>query len=643
MTRGRRVARHGAWTSPITTELVLEQGIRLSQPQVDGDTLYWLETRPQESGRTVLVAESTYGGSRDVNPAGTSVRSRVHEYGGGAYLARDGNVWFVENGDQAIYRVDTGGEAVRVTPESGHRHADMDWDAGRERLVCVCEVHGESGPPENFIAAFRDDGILQRLADGHDFYSSPRISPDGGRMAWITWDHPRLPWDGSQLWVARLDGEGVPVDAVEIAGGDDESVTMPAWGPDGRLYFVSDRHDWWNLCAWDGEGVEEVVRTEAEIGLPHWVFGQSTYGFTDERTIVFAATRSGRWSLHAVDVTTDVVTPLDFPYDAIEHVVAGPGRAVVLAGCAENAPAVYERSPDETRRVVGSSEAQAPRDYLSIPESIVFPTGDGETAHGLFFPPRNPDFDGPAGERPPVIVKCHGGPTGATSTAQDLRIHYWTSRGFAILDLDYRGSTGYGRRYRRSLYGRWGVADVEDCVAAVRYLARAGRVDGDRALISGGSAGGYTVLCALTFTDAFRAGASYYGIGDLKSLFATTHKFEARYDHWLLDPGPQPERVYRERSPLHHSDRLDCPVIFFQGGEDRVVPPQQSQVMAAALREKGLPVAYLEFAEEAHGFRQAATIRRALEAELYFYCRLLGLPLPDVEAVRIDNLPDEPG
>ncbi len=639
----RAVVPFGAWASPISTEMVLQQGVRLFQPRIDADATYWLETRPREDGRTVLVVESADGERRDVNPPGSSVRSRVHEYGGGAFLARSGHVWFVENRDQAIYRVVGEGKATRLTAEPADRHADLDRDDTRGRLVCVCETHRDGGPPDNFIASIDDDGTKRRIAEGHDFYSSPRVSPDGRRMAWITWDHPRLPWDGSQLWVADLDDSGTPLAPTAVAGGDEESVTIPAWGPDGRLFFVSDRRDWWNLYAWDGDGVVEVARMDAEAGLPHWVFGQSTYGFVDEHTMVFAASSEGRWTLYRTDLRNGVPESVAFPYDAIEHVAAGSGRACVLAGGARNAPAVYSWSADGTRRLVGSSDAEAPRDWLSVPEAIAFPTGREEVAHGLFYPPRNPDFEGRAEELPPIIVKCHGGPTGATSTAQDLRLHFWTSRGFAVLDLDYRGSTGYGRAYRRSLYGRWGVADVEDCVAAVRYLARAGRIDGDRALISGGSAGGYTVLCALTFTDAFRAGASYYGIGDLESLFATTHKFEARYDYWLLGAGPDAADLYRERSPLHHADRLDCPVIFFQGGQDRVVPPEQSQVMARALRAKGLPVAYLEFPEEAHGFRQASTIQRALEAELSFYCRLLGLPLPDVPPLQIDNLPDVPG
>lgn len=628
----------GTWPSPITAEGIVADGIKIFQPQPDGDDACWLEVRPAEKGRTVLVRLSADGRREDLTPPPYSARSRVHEYGGGAFLVRDGTAWFVENTDQAIYVIEPGGQPRRLTRDEAHRHADLTRDTRRHRLVCVCEDHGVEGEPANFIAAVDDDGRKTILVEGSDFYAAPRISPEGSMMCWLSWSHPRLPWDGTELWVARLDEAGRLVDARRIAGGPEESLCLPAWGPDGGLYFVTDANGWWNLAAWDGKGVAPVTHLEAEVGMPQWVFGQSTYGFPEPDRLVIAATSRGRWQLYEMGLPGGEPRPRDFPWDAIDHVAAGGGRTLVLAGGPGTAPALFRLGPPAHEVIARTSNIEVPEGYLSVPTAVSFPTGEGETAHGLYYPPVNAEHAPASGEAPPLIVKCHGGPTGATSTALDLKTQYWTSRGWGVLDVDYRGSTGYGRDYRRSLYGRWGVADVEDCIAGARYLSERGAADPARWFISGGSAGGYTVLCALAFADAFAGGASHYGIGDLESMFATTHKFEARYDYWLLGATSRDNGVFRERSPLRHAERISCPVIFFQGGKDRVVPPEQSRTMAEALRARGLPVACLEFPDEAHGFRQAEAIRRSIEAEEYFFRRVLGLPVPQsLEPVHIDN------
>lgn len=637
--RKRQKAPCGTWASPITAEMIVSQGIRLFQPQLAGDRTYWLEGRPEEDGRTALVCKGPDGERVDVVPAPFSVRSRVHEYGGGAYRAAEDRVFFVENGDQQIYQVTNGAAPQRVTSAQLRRHADLQWDACRGRVLAVCEQHHTSGEPDNFLASISLDGASVTLAEGRDFYSAPRLSADGCKLAWLAWDHPRLPWDGTELLVAQLDTDGRIDTPIHVAGGEDEAICQPEWGPDGRLYFVSDRDNWWNLYAWDGNSVSRITSLEEELGLPQWVFGQSTYGFPRAHEVIFAATREGRWQAYRSNLGNGRTETLDLGLDAIEHLVAQAGRVVVLAGDAVTAPGIVELAPSGPRVVAQPADDEIPQDVLSRPQPVSFPTGDGEVAHGLFYPASNPDYAPEDGELPPLIIKCHGGPTGATSTARDVRLQFWTSRGFAVLDLNYRGSTGYGRAYRRSLYGRWGLADVEDCVAGADYLARDGRIDGRRLLISGGSAGGYTVLCALTFTDAFRAGASYYGIGDLESMFATTHKFEKCYDHWLMGPDAESSGIHEQRSPLRHADRISCPVIFFQGAQDRVVPREQSQAMVAALTARGLPVAYLEFPDESHGFRQADAIRRSLEAEYYFYCRIFDLSPPAIEPVDIANLP----
>ena len=628
----------GSWPSPISAGLIVEQGVRLFQPQLHDGRAYWLETRPREEGRTVLVGEGPDGEPVDLSPANCSVRSRVHEYGGGAYRVDGDDIWFVENGDQAIYRVRSGEAPQRITSEPDHRHADLVVDRNRSRVICVCEDHGVTGEPGNFLAAIDRQGRKSVLASGDDFYSSPRISPDGARIAWVSWRHPNLPWDGTELWVAGFDEDGATVDPMRVAGGPGESVCQPAWGPDGRLFFVSDRNDWWNLYAHDGKRVSPVVEMHAEIAWPQWVFGQSAYGFPDDENIMFAATSGGRWHVYRASLETGEPAQVQCPWDHIEHLVSDGPRTLMIAGGPDRALALVELTDAGSRTIIASSDTVVPGGFLSRPESISFPTAEGQEAHGLFYPPVNAAWHPRDGERPPLLIKCHGGPTGATGTAQDLRTQFWTSRGFGVLDVNYRGSTGFGRAYRRSLYGRWGKADVEDCLAGARALADAGRIDGDRLLISGGSAGGYTVLCALTFTEAFTAGASHYGIGDLETMFATTHKFESRYDHWLLGDPAKSRAILRARSPLLHAKQITCPVIFFQGAKDRVVPPEQSQTMVKALHDRGLPVAYLEYPDEAHGFRRADAVRESLEAELYFFCRALGLPTPEgIEPVAIQN------
>lgn len=629
----------GSWPSPITADAVVRQGIRLFQPQFGAGRLYWLETRPDEDGRTALVRQGDNGEKEDVLARPFSVRSRVHEYGGGAYRVAEDYIFFVENSDQAVYAMTEGDVPRRLTNESTHRHADLHWDASFRRIVCVCEDHSGEGEPVNMLVAIEPNGRKTVLTRGRDFYSSPRVSADGRRIAWLAWSHPQLPWDGTELWLAPVEDDGSIGTPRQIAGGTEESIMQPEWGPDGRLYFVSDRSNWWNLYAWDRNITVRLTDLQAETGQPQWVFGQSLYGFPDRERVAFAATRDGRWDAFCGELPGCRPQPLAAGLDAIDHLVAADGRIVIVASNSHIAPSLVELTPEgDAKFLVKTGNGDVDDAYISDPAPARFPTGDDAEAYGLFYPPLNPQFEPLEGERPPLIIRCHGGPTGATSTALDMRTQFWTSRGFAVLDLNYRGSTGYGREYRRSLYGRWGEADVEDAVAGARYLAGKGLIDGERLLISGGSAGGYTVLCALTFTDAFRAGASYFGIADLERMFETTHKFESRYDHWLIGPYPEARELYRERSPLHHADRISSPVIFFQGAKDKVVPPDQSQLMVRALQDNGVPVAYMEFADEAHGFREAGAIRRSLLAEYYFYCRILGLPLPEGEEVQIDNL-----
>jgi dipeptidyl aminopeptidase/acylaminoacyl peptidase len=535
------------------------------------------------------------------------------------------------------------GEAPRaITPVNKMRYADFSVDAARRRLVCVAEDHDREGEPENLLVAVSFGGGVAPFHRGYDFYGAPRLSPDGSQIAWICWSHPNMPWDGTELWLADLDAEGAPGNARRIAGGPDESIFQPEWSPGGVLHFVSDRTGWWNLYRWTGQDgeAESLCPMEAECGMGFWQFGMSTYGFSGDGDIVMAVAEKGEWRLKWLD-RAGSVQPIDLPYADYYDINASGGRAAFL-GTGDREPSsvvLYDIKTGRHEVVKRSTVLDIDPGYLSSAEAVSFPTSGGDSAHGFLYMPANRDFAAPEDELPPLIVKGHGGPTAQTRRGLSLKIQYWTSRGFAYLDVNYRGSTGFGTSYRRKLDGQWGVADVEDCVAGARWLADQGRVDGNRLLISGGSAGGFTVLAALTFHDVFKAGASHYGIGDLMALADDTHKFEARYLDRLVGPLPEAEALWRERSPINHTEGLDCPVIFFQGLEDKVVPPNQAEAMVAALRAKGIPVAYVPFEGEGHGFRAAENIKRALEGELYFYGKVFGFtPADKIEPVEIENL-----
>ncbi len=613
----------GSWTSGLDAEMVAAASVRLAEPLRRGHRTWWLEGRPSEGGRSVLVCRIDGEPGRDLVPDPFSVRSRIHEYGGGAWTVDGERAWFVNNSDQSVYVVEPAG-IRRICGFPDTSFADLHRDTQRDRLIAVAEHSAAGGEPTASLVAISDDGDCRELVSGADFYASPAISPDGRALAWLEWDHPNMPWDGTWLWLAEFDSGGGLAPGKYLAGSRDESVFQPTWSPDGDLYFVSDAREWWNLWRRAGAGVEQVTDFEGEMGLPQWVFGQRTYAFASTGRAVAAVTARGFWQLHSVELAGGFASPLETGLTSIEHVSADAESVVVLGASSTRPPRILRIGPDGAEELARAGDDVLEAGSVSVPTAVRFATSDGGTAHGLYYPPVNPAFRAMTGELPPLLVKCHGGPTGATNPGLDLKIQFWTSRGFAVLDVNYRGSTGYGRSYRRSLYGRWGLADVEDCVAGANHICELGLADPDRLLISGGSAGGFTVLCALAFADIFVAGASYYGIGDLESLFATTHKFESRYDHHLL--GSDPAAV-RDRSPLWHADRVTCPVIFFQGALDKVVPPDQSRAMHEALAGRGLATAYVEFPDEAHGFRRSASIVRALNAELAFYARVLGFPV----------------
>ena len=615
--------------------------INLSAPTLTSTGTWWLESRPMEGGRSVLIQRMPDGQEREALPAEFSVRSRAHEYGGGACLVHEDRAWFCSDAEQALYALDASGHVRRLTHTEGVRYADMVFDAARERLIAVREDHRNTGEAINaLVSVGTSDGAETLLAQGEDFYSNPVLSPDGNWLAWLSWRHPDMPWDHTQLWMAELDEVGKPMRTKLIAGDLEESAFQPRWLSDGTLLFVSDRSNWWNLYSLRDGKTQALHRMDAEFGVAQWAFGVSTYAALNDNTLICAYNRNGTWSLGALSIESGQFTPIDCAYTKI-HDLAAFGTQLVFVGSSPNrgTEIVHFDADTATFSVLKSSiQLAIDQGYLSHPEAIEFPTANGLTAHALYYAPSNPDYTAPAGELPPLLVKCHGGPTAAASSALDLMVQYWTSRGFGLLDVNYGGSTGYGREYRQRLNGQWGVVDVADCVNGARHLVAQGRVDQARLAIRGSSAGGFTSLAALAFYDDFSAGASLYGIGDLSALATETHKFESHYLDRLVGPWPEAKELYAKRSPINAADQFSAPVIFFQGLEDRVVPPSQAEAIVETLESMGLPVAYMPFEGEQHGFRQAQSIRQALDAEWWFYGQVWGIEVPEpLQPINIRN------
>ena len=638
------IAPFGSWKSPITADAILAGSIGLGAVAIDGEDLYWSESRPTEKGRNVLVKRDRNGTTEDLIPATFNVRTRVHEYGGGSFLIEKGTTYFVNFIDQRIYTQSFNSDPKALTPESQKRYADFILDSARNRLITVCEDHASDSPePDNFLASINlETGDIKTLVSGNDFYSSPRLSPNQSQLSWITWEHPNLPWDSTQLWLADINSTGELENIRCIAGqSQSESISEPKWSPDGMLYFSSDRDNWWNLYRYHQGNIESIYPMDAEFAYPHWVFGLSTYTFVNAEKIICTYTKNGRWYLAEIDLKTQKLIPIETPFSNITSLISN-GEIVLFIGSSPTASSAIISLDLQTKDwtiLKQSSELNLDARYLSIPEAIDFPTENGLTAHAWYYPPQNPDYQAPETDLPPLLVKSHGGPTAAAGNALSLKIQYWTSRGFAYLDVNYGGSTGYGRAYRQRLDHQWGIVDVDDCVNGAKFLVEQGKADPNKLAISGGSAGGYTTLAALTFRQTFKAGASHYGVSDLEALATDTHKFEVRYLDRLIGPYPEQQELYKIRSPINFTDQLACPVVFFQGLEDKVVPPNQAEMMVEALKQKGLPVAYVPFPEEQHGFRIAANIKRALEGELYFYSQIFGFSLADeVEPLEIINL-----
>lgn len=645
--------------------------LRLSAPRLIERGLYWIEGRPSEGGRQAVMrlALGDPAGAKsasEVSPPGSHVRTRVHEYGGGEYAVAGGWIFFVDESDRRLHVGPLGGPARPLAPagsagsvgsagSAGSAYADLVPSPDGRWLLAVEERPREGREPENRLVAIPLPDLRSGtgspaggpplvIASGRDFYASPTFSAAGDRLVWLAWDHPNMPWNGCELEGLQWSESGPRSSARRLAGGPSESIFQPRFAPDGRLFAMSDRSGWWNLVCVTDSGVRPVHRDSAELGRPQWVFGMSSWAFLGDDEVVASATVAGIDRLVRLSLSTGRMTTVDTPFCSIGGVESSEGWIACIAGSPTRAAGLYLWSPGagSPRCVRESLALEVPETAISRAEARTFVSSEGRDTHAFVYAPRSDTAVGLADERPPLLVKSHGGPTAAASPAFDPRIQYWTSRGFAVADVNYAGSSGFGRAYRDRLHESWGVLDVEDCLLVARELAHVGEVDGLRLAISGGSAGGYTTLCALTFHDVFAAGASHYGIGDLEALARDTHKFESRYTDWLVGPLPGSRARYVERSPIHHESRLACPVIFFQGLEDRVVPPAQSQAMVSVLASRGIPHAYVSFEGEGHGFRRAENIRTALDGELYFYSRVFGFEAPQPAAVHVVGLPEGP-
>jgi len=601
----------------------------MGELQWDQNRLFWLETRPAELGRQALMCSCAGAPATEVLPSPWSVRSTVHEYGGGSYCAGANRIFFVNAADQQIHELNLADSSVRTLTQTPRcRYADLQLDAIRQRLMAVCEDHRGDGEPRNRLVVIdlNNTQNILTLEDSWDFVSSPRISPDGSSLAYLTWSHPHMPWDSTRLWRRSIHADGSIGDASLIAGGETESVTQPLWSPAGELFWVSDKTGWWNLYC---DGVA-VLLEEAEFAPPQWVFGQSHYGFLNPDTLLAAHSRNGEWQLIQLlrNAGQWQMTPLDLSVNHISQIACAQGQSAIL-GAGPRRPQTLWHMQSGGAVILREYpiEPLAPED-ISTGRSLTFPvvgaSGSNE-AHGFFYPPANANYTAPGDDLPPLIVIGHGGPTSATDPSLNFKIQFWTQRGFAVLDVNYRGSTGYGRHYRDALRGQWGLVDVEDLCAGAEYVTAQGWVHPERRAIRGSSAGGFSVLCALTDHQTFNAGVSLYGIADLEALARDTHKFEARYLDSLVGPYPAAQSEYVRRSPLHKANRIRCPLLVFQGQADKVVPPAQAEQMVAAVKKAGTAVEYVVYPDEAHGFRRAANIQHQLDTELAFYQRVFGL------------------
>ncbi|HEY0802209.1 MAG TPA: S9 family peptidase, partial [Steroidobacteraceae bacterium] len=640
------IAAFGSWASPLSAEALAAAGINFGDLRSVNGRLYWTENVPSHGGAISLFSLSG-GVAAPLTPEGVNVRTRVHEYGGAPFVVAGDTVYYSQLTDQRLYALKNGASPAPVTPNN-YRYADcISLPATAQSsaaLVCVREDHTDPKNVRNTLVRLPlpAGGAGEVIFEGTDFVSSPRLSPDGRKLAFITWNHPNMPWDGTELKVAELTARALRAPVV-VAGGAAESVLEPQWDSDGTLYFISDRSGFWNLYAQRAGGVHAVWPRAAEFAGPLWQFGQSSYVLLGDGRAVVCFGERGIDRLAVVDLKLGSARELDLPYVEFSHLTRIDGQHIAAIAGASKSPlsivSIDIANAKATALHTAGQSLLAP-DAVSVAAPIDYPSAHGRVAHAFYYPPTNPRYRGTPGTLPPLLTLVHGGPTGQASPALHSGVQFWTSRGFAVVDVNYGGSSGYGRDYRQELNGNWGVVDAEDVIAAVQYLIKSNRADPKRTAISGGSAGGYTVLVALSTSDVFRAGADRFGVSDMTALARDTHKFESRYLDSLIGPLPQAQAIYASRSPLNHLDGFKVPVIVLQGADDPVVPPNQSERIVQALRARHVPVAYLLYPGESHGFRKPETIIHSLQAELSFFGQVFGFkPADQLPPLTIEGLP----
>lgn len=657
--RTKQALPYGGWPSTITSQTLTRGLSLLHEPKLVDGACYWLESNPDTKDFTVIMCKDKSGEIQAVTPATMNVRTRIHEYGGGGYCIHNGYAYFTNDSDQRVYRcalaqtTDNNQTAEVLSPEGPYRYADFCIDEQRQQLICVCEIHKKiKKEPENCIVTLKLDGsstaAFNVLIFGNDFYSNPRISPDGEYISWLTWCHPNMPWDQSECWLAQFSSFGLLQNQLKVAGGEintgikndegkntiGESIFQPQWSPNSELFFVSDRSNWWNIERYNPSTKtrNKVHSMEAEFATPQWVFGMSTYSFLNSFSLFCCYSQNGRWYGATIDLLTSHFKVLDLPYSSIRSIHANDetDTAIFIASAYNQLDTIVQWHDHHIDTLRTSGELVTAAKEYSLPIAKSFSNKKSQEVHGFYYAPHNSQYEAPQDSKPPLLLMCHGGPTGATSNALNLKIQYWTNRGFAVFDINYSGSTGYGRLYRDRLKSQWGLADVEDICAGAAFISEQGLADAKKLAVRGSSAGGYSVLAALTFKDTFKAGASLYGIGDLSLLATDTHKFESRYLDQLIGPYPAAKALYDERSPINSVKQLNCPVIFLQGLEDKVVPPNQAETMVTSLFEQGIPVAYVTFKSEGHGFRLAENIQYAIDSEYAFYANVFNIDTSNI-------------
>ena len=639
-----QTAPYGSWASPVSAEALANGQIVLGDLRHANQKLYWTESVPASGGKVSVFSLGNDGVAAALTPQGANVRTRVHEYGGAPFVAAGDSLYYSEFADQRLYRLKSGSTPLPITPE-GYRYADctaMPSKTAVQALICVREDHTDKSAVRNALVRLPlpQGGAGEVLFADSDFVSYPRVSPDGSRLAFLVWNHPRMPWDGTELKVAKFGARGLEA-PMTVAGSTQESVLEPQWDGDGNLYFISDRSGFWNLYAWRDGRAQPVWPKAAEVGGPLWSFGQANYVLLGDGRAVVRFGEKGFDRLAVLNLKDGGARILELPFVAFSHLTPIDADHIAAMAGSATAPQALVRIDLKTgaaQTLHQPGKALLPAAAVSIAVPIDFPSANGRMAHAFFYPPLNPAYQAPKNSLPPLVTFVHGGPTAQSEPAYMSRIQYWTSRGFGIVDVNYGGSTGFGRAYRRELNGNWGVVDVEDVIAAARYLGSTGRADPQRMAISGGSAGGFTVLAALSSSDVFKAGADYFGVSDMTALAKDTHKFESRYLDSMIGPLPQAQAVYDSRSPLNHLDGFKAPLIVLQGADDPVVPPSQSAKIVEALRARKVPVAYILFPGEGHGFRKPENITRSLQAELSFYGQVFGFtPAGDLPPLTIEN------